>query len=820
MARILQPHELFTKCDPADLQFNSTDDLVFHDGTTIGQDKALTALDFGLSLCSDGFNIFALGESGTGKMRAIKLLLAERASSQEVPSDWCYVYNFKEPDEPSAVSVEPGRGVELQKDMDDLVKSLRTEIPKAFESKEYEKQKSKIIENFQKKQREFFSELEQEAMSKGFALRKSPSGLVIVPVKKDGEPLTEEEFNNFDDATKASIDSIGKQLQEKLDDLVRVVRVEEKGIKEELLSLDRQIGLGAVGHFIEELKEKYSGHEKITAYFEAVKEDMLSHLDDFKTTEEQPAPLPFMKMPKQEVSFSRYSVNTIVNNSGCKGAPIVIESNPTYLNLAGRVEYKMQYGFATTDFTMIKAGSLHKANGGYLVINALDLLKNILAYDGLKRAVKNREIKLEDVWEQYRLMSSSTLKPEAIPLDVKIILVGHPYIYYMLYNLDPDYKDLFKVKADFDSRMDLTEESVKKYAYFVAACQKEEKLLPFDNTGVSKVVEYGVRLAGHQKKLSTRFSEIADLVREAHYWATKSGASLISAEHVTRALNEKIFRSNRIEEKMRELMLEDVLIVDTSGQKAGQVNGLAVLDLGDYSFGKPSRITASTYTGKAGIVNIERETKMSGKIHEKAIMILSGYLGRCFARRKPLSLSASITFEQLYEMVEGDSATCAEYYALISSISGVPLKQSLAVTGSMDQSGEVQPIGGVNEKIEGFFDLCRIRGLDGTHGVIIPRRNIANLMLRHDVVEAVQQNKFVIHAIDRVEEGLEILAGMNAGGMSEDGTYPEGTLYNIVASKLLKMSEALKPKKDEEKNNSDEEQAKPKSNDEEGGAAK
>lgn len=820
MARILQPEELFRRCDPAAMQFNSTDDLVFHDGTTIGQDKALAALDFGLSLSSEGFNIFALGESGTGKMRAIKLLLSERAAKQQVPPDWCYVYNFREPDEPSAISIEPGRGSELQKDMDDLVKNLRIEIPKAFESKESEKQKAQIIEDFQKKQRGVFSELEQEALSKGFALRKSASGLVIVPVKQDGEPLTEEEFNNFDEETRRNIDTTGKALQEKLDDLVRIVRGEEKGLKDQLASLDRQIGLGAIGHFIEDLKEKYSGHEKIIAYLESVEEDMLSHLDDFKQMEEQPAPIPFMKMPRQEVSFSRYSVNVIVNNSSCKGAPIVIENNPTYLNLAGRIEHKVQYGFATTDFTMIRAGALHKANGGYLIINALDLLKNIFSYDGLKRAIKNKEISLEDVWEQYRLMTTSTLKPGAIPLDVKVILVGHPYIYYMLYNLDTDYKDLFKVKADFDSRMDLTEESVKKYAYFVAACQREEKLLPFDSSGVSKVVEYGSRLAGHQRKLSTRFSDIADLVREAHYWATKSGASRINAEHVTRALSEKIFRSNRIEERMREMMLEDVLIVGTSGKKVGQVNGLAVLDLGDYSFGKPSRITASTFIGKSGIVNIERETKMSGKIHEKAIMILSGYLGSRFATNRPLSLSASITFEQLYEMVEGDSATCAEYYALISSISGVPLKQSFAVTGSMDQSGEVQPIGGVNEKVEGFFDLCRIRGLDGEHGVIIPGRNISNLMLRQDIVEAVKEKKFVVYAIDRVEEGLEILTGMKAGELSEGGDYPDGTLYNIVASKLLRMSEAIKPKKGDEKNNSEDDASASKRSGDEDGAAK
>jgi lon-related putative ATP-dependent protease len=502
-------------------------------------------------------------------------------------------------------------------------------------------------------------------------------------------------------------------------------------------------------------------------------------------------------MQKAEPTFTRYSVNVLVSNRDLKGAPCIFESNPTYYNLFGNIEHKFQYGIAVTDFSMIKAGSLHRANGGYIVIDVLDLLRNLFSYDSLKRAIRNGEIKTEDVWEQYRLISTTTLKPEAIPLDVKVILIGSPHIYYLMYNLDEEYRELFKVKADFDSRMERSGENIHKYALFISALCGEEKLRHFDRSGVAKVVEYGSRLSEHQEKLSAKFSDVADLIRESSYWAKVAGSDVVKIEHVEQALEKRIYRSNRIEERLREMTAEGVLIVDTAGEKVGQVNGLAVLSLGDYSFGKPSRITASTYIGKAGVVNIERETKMSGKIHEKAILILTHYLGSTYAVKKSISLSASITFEQLYDMVEGDSATCAELYALLSRIAGVPLKQCFAVTGSMDQNGLVQPIGGVNEKIEGFFELCKLRGLDGSHGVVIPRRNVKNLMLKKEVVDAVRDQKFSIYPIDFIDEGLEILTGMPAGERGNDGTYPEGTVNFLVARRLTEIAEALKEKKDD-----------------------
>ena len=804
----LSSEELYSCCDTALFQFNTTDELPELE-ETIGQTRALNAIDFGLNLDSKGFNIFVLGENGTGKSTTIKSILQKKAADEPVPADWCYVYNFKDPDIPLAISMEPGRASVFHKDMEELIKILRVEIPKIFESKEYEKQKNKILEEFQQKQKTMFSGLEEEAQSKGFSIRKTVSGLMIVPVKKGGEPLTEEEYEALDEKTKAKIDEIGKGLQEKLNDVVREVRESEKSVKNALSKLERDATLAAVGHFMEEMKSKYSDHEKIAEYLSGVTEDILDHIDDFKAQEEQTPPLPFMKMQKAEPTFTRYIVNVLVNNRDTKGAPCVFESNPTYFNIFGRMEYKFQYGVATTDFSMIKAGALHKANGGYLVMNALDLLRNIFSYETLKRALRNREIKIEDVWEQYRLMSTATLRPEAIPLNVKVILIGNPYLYYMLYSLDEEYRELFKVKADFDSRMDRTKETVLKYASFVASTCKQADFLPFDRSGVAKIVEYGSRLAEHQNKLSSRFSEIADVIKEANYWAKKAGNKIVRDEHVVKALRERVYRVNRIEERLQEMIVEGTLIIDTEGDKVGQINGLAVLGMGDYMFGKPSRITASTFAGKGGVINIERETKMSGKIHEKAILIITNYISKTYARKKPISFSASITFEQLYDMIEGDSASCAELYVILSSLAGLPLKQNIAVTGSMDQNGDVQPIGGVNEKIEGFFDLCKVRGLDGTHGVVIPGKNVKHLMIKQEVMDAVKEGKFSIYPIDRVEDGMELFTGMPMGEMKDDGTYPEGTINYQVTKRLEEISKAIKEKekkeesKDKDKDNND-----------------
>ncbi len=793
MARNLSPDDLYRFCDERLFDFRTTDELPMLDGI-IGQDRALHSIEFGLNLSSTGFNIYVLGESGTGKTSAIRSFIAKKAEQESVPADWCYVNNFRDPTEPVAISLGPGRGIAFQKDMAELISSLKVEIPKIFEAKEYKKQNNIIVEEFQSRQKDLFAAVERDASGMGFKLQPATGGFSIVAVGRSGEPLTEEEFGALDEGARNVLRENGKKIQEKMDDVRRVLKAEEKRTKERIRELERHAALSVLGHRIEDVRSQYAREEKLMSYLNDVQEDILEHIDNFKAPSEEPAEaaLPFLKIPRQEPDFQKYTVNVIVNNGDRKGGPCVFESNPTYYNLFGRMEHKTQYGSAFTDFTMIKAGALHKANGGFLVIHALDLFRNLFSYDALKRAIRNCEVKIEDVWEQHRLVPTTMMKPEPIPLDVKVILIGNPEIYYLLYNMDEEYRELFKVKADFDNRIERSEDHVRKYASFVATKAKEESLLPFDPSGVGKVVEYGSRLAEHQGKLSSTFSDISNLIRESHYWAGKAGASVVSGAHVEKAMEEKIYRHSRIEDRLREVMAEGTLIVETSGEKAGQVNGLAVMDMGDYSFGKPSRITATVYAGKGGVLNIERETKLSGKIHEKAILILSNYLGSMYAARRPISLTASITFEQLYGMIEGDSATCAELYALLSAITGIPLRQSVAITGSMDQGGNVQPIGGVNQKIEGFFSLCRLRGLDGSQGVIIPERNVRNLMLRKDVVEAVRQGTFRIHAVDHVEEGIEILTGMPAGKPGPDGRYPDGTFNRLVEDRLALLREASK----------------------------
>ncbi len=807
MIEKLNPEQLYKRCNPDELfAFNTTNEIADFKGT-IGQEKALRAMDFGLTMDSKGFNIFALGENGTGKMSTIMNILQERALQEKVPGDWCYVYNFKNPDVPLVISLGAGMGFSFQKEIENFIKILKSEIPKAFEAKEYEEQKIKILEQFQEKQAEYFSKLDEEAKTKGFAVKKGPSGVIIVPVNEKGELFSKEEYDALDEEVRKQMEETGRILQGRLNDAVRVLKETDRIVRDMLAKLEHMVALDIVGPLIEGMKVKYSENKEALAYFESLKEEALSHLDDFRPVEEeqQQTSLSFLKIPRQESSSTKYIVNVFISNDKNNGAPVVFESNPTYLNLFGRIEYKVTYGMAITDFSLMKPGSVHRANGGYLILNADDLLKNPFSYDALKRALKNKEIRIEDALEQYRMISTPTLKPQAIPLNVKVILMGNPHLYYLLHTYDEESRELFKVKVDFDNRIDRTQENMNSYATFIAHCQREEKLLPLDRSGVAKIIEFGSRFADQQNKLSVKFSDILDLLRESNYWALKADSKIIIAEHVSRAVTEGINRVNRVEERIREMMIEGTLIVDTEGTKIGQVNGLAVLDLGDYIFGKPSRITAKTFSGRAGVVNIERETKMSGKIHEKAIMIISSYLGSKYAIKKPITLSASITFEQLYETIEGDSATCAELYALLSSLSGVPLKQCFAVTGSMDQNGDVQPIGGVNQKIEGFFDLCKIRGLNGNHGVIIPKKNALNLFLKEEIVSAVNDGKFSVYTVEKMEEGLEILTGIPAGELNESGEYPEGTLNFFVARRLTEIAEALEKKKVKEKDTEREE---------------
>ncbi len=793
MARRLTAEELYRECDVAGFPFRTTGEIPSLD-RIIGQPRALSAIEFGLNLQCAGFNIYVLGESGTGKSSAIRTFIGEKAAGEPVPPDWCYVNNFRDPGEPLAVSLEPGQGQVFRKEMEELVSALQEEIPKLFDSKEYKRERDRIVEALNEARKELFTQLEKEAEGKGFNIRAAMGEFSLVAVGKGGEPITEEEFRSLDEETRLRIRENGKIVRERLEDVLRTLKREEKATRERIAEMERTAALSVLKYLVEEVRGKFPGNAKLSAYLDAVQEDVLRTLSDFKSAGEEgeTPPVPFLKIPKQEPSFARYTVNVLVDNGERQGSPCVFVNNPTYYNLFGRIEHRFQMGVALTDFTMIRAGALHKANGGYLVVNALDLLRNIFSYDALKRAIKNSEARIEDVWEQYRLMTTSTMKPEPIPLHAKVILIGSPEIYYLLFNLDEEYRELFKVKADFENRMDRTRENVDRYAAFVATKGKEEKLRPFDRSAVGKVVEIGSRIADHQGKITTRFSDIANLLREADYWAGKEGAPGVTGEHVEKAWDMRVYRHAAIEDRLKEVVEEGTLLVRTEGAAVGQVNGLSVIDLGDYSFGKPSRISAAVHAGKGGILNLERETKLSGKIHDKAVLILTNYLGRTFGERRPMNLSASIAFEQLYGIVEGDSATCAEVYALLGAVSGLPLRQEIAVTGSMDQYGEVQPVGGVNEKVEGFFDLCRARGLTGTQGVILPSRNLLHLMLKKEVREAVREGRFHLWAIDRVEEGVEVLSGIPAGERDAEGRFPEGSFFRAVDDRLEELREAVR----------------------------
>lgn len=786
----LSVEDLCWKCDHGQFSFATTAELPSLQ-EIIGQQRALRSIDFGLGIQNHNFNIYVLGDSGTGKATTVRDIVEARAKAEAVPDDWCYVFNFADPDCPRALSLPPGMGSEFAVEMDDLVEALRRDIPRVFESKDYEKHRDEILEGQQERTRAIFFRLEQKVTERSLILKKSVSGLSVLPAR-NGKAMSQDEFESLPPDKKAVFEEDLRQMQDRLSDAIREARAIEKETKDRINALDREVVQYVVNPLVNDLLEKFAAFARVVEYMGDARENILASIDDFRAKEEPALAIGGMRFPRQEPTFERFKVNLIVNNKDTQGAPVVFETNPTYYNLFGRIEYRVQLGVATTDFTMVKGGAVHKANGGYLIINALDMLRNIFVYDSIKRMLKNREARIEDVWEQYRLVSSTTLKPEPIPVSIKIVLIGEPFIYYLLYNLDSEYRKLFKVKADFDNVMPKESSNIEKYAYFIATRCAQEKLLPFDRTGVARVVELGCRLAGDKERLSARFNEISNIIAEASYWAQQAGAASVGYEHVEKADKERIYRGSKIEDRLRDFIVEDTLMVATQGRVVGQVNGLAVLDPGDRAFGKPSRITARTYMGDAGIFNIEREAKMSGKIHNKALLILTSFLGERYAQSFPITLSASITFEQLYDEIEGDSATCTEVYALLSSLSGVPLDQGIAVTGSMNQLGEVQPIGGVNEKIEGFFDVCVAKGLTGAQGVIIPRRNVRHLMLKKEVVDAVREGRFAIYPIDAVDDGIEILAGMPVGARGDGGVFPEGTINHLVEKRLLSLAKGYK----------------------------
>ena len=782
--------ELRRYCDPEQFHFETTDELTPLEGT-VGQDRGVTAIRFGVDIKTQGFNLYIAGPMGTGKNSTVQAFVTTQAQHEPVPSDLCYVNNFKDPDAPKGVILPPGMGCGFVMDMDDLIETARREIPRAFESEDYEKRRNDILNELQQERTRMFNELQQASAEKGLALEMTQVGIVTVPMLH-GKPLSREDFDKRPDREKQAIEVHSAELQDKIQQVLTKARKLEKDANQRIEQLDREIAMWAVGHPLDELHEKYKDYKYVQDFLQQVRDNMMDSLDDFKERPKPKMEIPGLEGLIPEPSFDRYRVNLIVDNEEQKGAPVIVENNPNYYNLIGRVDFKARFGALTTDFTQIKAGAMHKANGGYLILQVLDVLMNPVSWDALKRTLRSGEVRLENIAEHYGLIPTSTLKPQPAPVDVKVILIGNPMIYQLLYAFDDDFRKLFKVKADFDVEMNRSEEHVLKYAAFIAARVKSDGLRPFHKSGVAKVVEYGSRLIEDKDRLSARFIDIADIVGEASYWAQQDGNEHVMAEDVQKAIDEKIFRSNLTEQKIQEHIEEGMLMIDTDGARIGQINGLSVYAMGDYMFGRPSRLSCRTYIGKGSVVNIEREVKMSGPIHDKGAMIVTGYLAGKYAQDKPLPVGASITFEQLYAGVEGDSASSTELYAVLSSLADLPIKQGIAVTGSVNQNGDIQPIGGVNYKIEGFYEVCKAKGLTGEQGVIIPHQNVRNLMLKQEVIDAIKDGRYHIWPVASIDEGIQILTGVPAGEIGLNGEYPSDSVHGRASRKIDEFAERLK----------------------------
>ena len=792
MVEALSPDKLKTSCDP-DI-FGCADSMSITPlQSIIGQTKALKALQFGLDISNKGFNIYVSGAPGTGKKTAVKRYLEEIAKGKPTPPDWCYVNNFQESYRPRAISLPAGRGRVFKKQVDRFIDAARENIKKAFESEEYITRRSDTIKEIQQRKENLITKINEQAQKQGFIIQPTPMGLVTIPIK-DNRPLTEEEFRSLDKKEQNSIRRKQKTINEKMKETGRQMIAMERQTQDMVEALDREIASYTLDNLLEDLRRDFSDMPEVMRYLDDMRTDILDNLSLFRSDEEKqivppgmPSGLPLL--PRDDFRFRKYRVNVVVDNTDLKGVPIIMELNPSYYNLFGRIEKEAMLGALFTDFTMIRAGSIHRANGGYLILPIEDVLRNYFSWESLKRSIRNREITIEELAERLGYMTTRWLMPEPIPWRVKVVLIGEPWLYYRLFELDPDFRDLFKVKADFDTVMERSEENMRHYGSFICSICNEEQLKHLDKYAIAKVVEHSSRLASDQHKLSTRFGDISDIVREASFYAASEGAPLVGVAHVKEAIEQRFTRSSLLLEKLREMISLGTIKIDIEGEKTGQVNGLSIIDLGDIMFGRPNKITASIGLGREGLIDIEREAKLGGPIHTKAVLILSGYLAHRYARDKPLSLSARLVFEQSYSGIEGDSASCAELYALLSGLSGVPIKQGIAVTGSVNQKGEVQAIGGVNEKIEGFFGVCKEKGFTGEQGVVIPANNVRNLVLKDEVVDAVKRGDFKIWSINTIDEGIEILTGMKAGVRQADGTFEKGTINQLVDAQLKALTE-------------------------------
>ncbi len=774
--------------DPNELSFNSTEELSLPDEPVLGQERAKDAIKFGIGIKASDYHIYIAGPPKAGLTYIAKVYLEEQAKKEPVPPDWCYVNNFKEPDKPKSLKISAGRGKELKKDMQELIETLENKLPQVFESEDYKASEEKLKREFERKRASVIESLSKEVEQEGFLLQVSHMGMLIVPAGKDGAPITQEELAELSKEEKERLKQKSDELHKKMKEAVRKIREQESELKKSRDKLKKDTAFFIVSQHMEPYFEKYADEKEVIEYLKSAQEDIIENIDDFiKKPEPSSGQIPIPSITKESL-HRRYDVNVMVDNSELKGAPVIIESNPAYPNLFGTIERQAMLGALFTDFTMIKPGSLHKANGGYLIMKALDLLRWYISWEALKRALRDKEIKIEDLGELYGIFSTRTIKPEPIPLNIKIVLTGDPFLFELLHLFDDRFPKLFKVKAHMDDSLDRKEDILIKFAQMVARFCRENRIRHVDRTGVARLVEYSMEQTEDQEKISLELGDIKDLLIEANYYADLEDARFINGEHVEKAIQKRIYRANLIEEKIKELIEKDIFWVETDGEKIGQVNGLSILMTGDHEFGRPNRITATVSVGREGVIAIERESRLSGKIHTKGVMILSSFIRERFAHNKPLSLTATLCFEQSYGLIEGDSASSAELFALLSALADVPIYQGIAVTGSVSQKGEIQPVGGVTKKIEAFYDICKRKGLNGKQGVIIPKKNIKHLMLKKELVDSVKEGKFHIWPISKVEEGIEILTGMKAGELQPDSTYPEGTLFRKVDDRLKEFA--------------------------------
>ncbi len=785
----LAPQDLFRKCDLGGLAFATTDDLEDLDGL-LGQPRAVEAMEFGIGIEREGYNIFAFGPDGTGKHSAVRQMLERHAGERPRPPDLCYVHNFEQPHEPRLLELPAGSGRRLRRAMEHVVEELGSALQAALDSEEYQTRRQQLDKDLEERQERMIAELGREAAGADLALVQTPVGILFAP-RRGEKVLSAEQLLELPEEDRRRIERDVDRLKEKLGKVLRQFSRWKREKREGIRELNQEVSRFAVGPLLEEIREAFADLEPVLDYLDQVAKDIVENAERLTGQREQGPQEVVGAVLGQETPeslYRRYNVNLLVDHGETAGAPVVYEDNPTYQNLVGRVEHVARMGTLVTDFSLIKPGALHRANGGYLLLDALKLLRHPFAWEGLKRTLRAGRIKIEGLAEALSLISTYSLLPEPAALSVKIVLFGDRMVYYLLSHLDPDFGELFKVGADFAEELDWSAGNAELYARLVAKLAREKRLRPFDRSGVARVIEQGAREVSDARKLSLYMGRILDLMREADHCAGRAERETVTGADVQQAIDGRIFRSDRLRERVQEEIRRGTLLVDTDGAKVGQVNGLSVHQFHDFGFGRPSRITARVRLGKGEVVDIEREVELAGPIHSKGVLILAGFLGARFAAERPLALSASLVFEQSYGGVEGDSASAAELYALLSAISGVPLKQSLAVTGSVNQRGEVQAIGGVNEKIEGFFDVCAARGLTGEQGVLIPVSNVEHLMLRADVIEAVAAGKFHVYPVTSVDEGIELLTDVAAGEVEADGKYPEGTVNAQVEARLTALA--------------------------------